>query len=1037
MKKSSFLNALATVAYCFCAVIFIVWVAIIVAFCLGYYTPKTVYAEDIIIDASENPQIQYVGTQPVLRINGIYESDNSNILVDATLVISGKVTEKTDDDGNVIEQDPITETKIFLYSTNEDVITVPEEGNLNEPITITVTKDENGVNKGGFCFINVKNEQGLFMKTPLCVFVDIPVTELQVESSDMQVEIEDETEKFVLYESESGSVTTNFLPANSQDPTHIDKNSAFNAYRKDPKAVEYYIDSSSPQNVISITQNGHITALGVGEALVWARSVKTYDDLDFINNYEPEQPEDAGYIPPELLEGRYVYTSFVVKVKEVTLDEICVKESTIKLELFKTKSFSVEELGISLKASNGSSTYFSSLLSSIVLSTEYRELKLEKDVATGKWNFTILQDPSKGMSVDVTLPNTALSAELTLFEVSQDFVQGLNFEGTGKTDSSSTYNNQVLKTIVKKNDVISSVDTSWNWSDSVEIVPENGKTTTSYFEVKVFAVGVYHNSTEYKNGTFTNEQGEEIISLGSVNFEGFGREVRGEDLKNPKVVQALARGTIVLRACVIKTDIDGNPVDLDGNVINFDKDGNVVDEAGAIKTTNLPTFFEVARSEDVVFRVIEQLTELAGYIEGITEEGSTDDKLVIGDRYIAVSSVSSLTIKLEANSRGALFDAFNSTTESGSWLRTNSSNGNITSSRLRQETDAGENQAYYLDVDFRNDRPTAEYITQYVQVDYYTGTHLNADGYETVANYKFYVIEVPVEKIEINTNITPTSYSASGDRVYQLSGLVLHSEEVKDGKKEVSSISIDWGILDNGGNLKEFELLAPTITAGEIQVLKGKEKGKDYIVPKELVVTNVGYTQAVPDEMSTYAQVKDVSQEGSEKVGEIEIKELGQEFRIVATSSYRQFGQTDAESISDTIYVSGTLAGAGATQLMWNTNDEATEEEDKYTISVSSALLNSSNGEGGFDLRKQNIFGLKLVGSGTSSQDVYISKDSKFISYEIPNESAVFVTKTSDDRLIYAGTAFDTSKSIDIYVVLTTENNLRIKQKYTINFVIN
>lgn len=83
-------------------------------------------------------------------------------------------------------------------------------------------------------------------------------------------------------------------------------------------------------------------------------------------------------------------------------------------------------------------------------------------------------------------------------------------------------------------------------------MPENGKTSTSYFEIKLFAVRAYHYGTQYKAGVFANEQGQEIIGLSNVTFANFGREVRGNNLTDPSVVQALARGTIVLRACVIK-----------------------------------------------------------------------------------------------------------------------------------------------------------------------------------------------------------------------------------------------------------------------------------------------------------------------------------------------------------------------------------------------------------------------------------------------------------------------------------------------------
>lgn len=1036
MKKASFLNSLATVAYCFCALIFIVWVAIIVAFCLGYYTPKTVYADDIIIEQASNPQIEFVGNQPVLRVNGISESDNPNIDIDASFIVKGTVPQEKDDEGNIIEGAPVTETVIYLSSTNEDVATVPKEAKLNEPITITVTKDATGVNKGGFCFINVKNAQGLFMQNPLCVFVDVPVTELKVESANMQTEIENEVEKFCIYESETGKVTTKFLPANSQDPTHIDNNKAFNSFRKNAKPLEYYLDENDSQNVITIDQAGNITALGVGEVTVWARTLRTYDDIDFIANYEPDQPEDAGYIPPELLEGRYIYTSFVVKVKAVTLDEICIGEGSIDLELFKTKAFTVEELGISLKASNGSTTYFNSMLSDIVLTTGNKELQLKKDSDSGKWEFTVLQEPSRGLSVDVTLPNSELSATLSLFTVELNAIKGLDFEGTSKSNPANEYNDQVLKTITKQNGAQSSINTTWNWTDNVEIVPNDDKTEPSYFKVKVFAIGAYH-SGAYREDVFVNEQGEEIIQLGTTNFDGFGREVRGEDLKNPEVVQALSRGSIVLQAFVLKTDINGQPLDSDGNVIKFDADGNVVDDDGNIKTTNIPMLNSVAQSDTIVFKIVEKLERLEGYIEGMPNAEAEDDgKTFIDNRIIAVSNVSSLSIRLEANSKGALFDAFNNANELGSWLRASTANQSITQPTITQIEESETSQAYYLNINFSNNNAIQECTEQFVQVDYYTGTTQTSDGYEKIANFKFYVIDVPVEKIEINTNIEHTTTMDDGSKAYKLSGLITYQAQPVNGRLEVSSINVQWGVIDDEGNLTEFELLKPTITAGKPVTLQSLVEGRDYIVPKELVITNPGYTIEVPSEMMQYASVVTNLGDDTERAGELEIKQLSKPFKIVATANYNNSWGAELGSITDTIYVEGVLAGAGAVNLQWNTNAEATDEADKYTITVSSALLNSSNNEGGFKLREQDIFGLKLVGNGVEMQDVYISSTSEFISFELPSASLAFVSKTSDDRLVFASTAFDTSQTVDLDVIMTTENELQIKQRYTINFVV-
>ena len=1036
MKKANFLNALATVAYCFCAVIFIIWASILVAFCLGYYTPKTVYAEDIAIESEDNPRIEYINNQPVLRLNGITESDNPNVLVDATFIVKGKTTPKTDEDGNIIDDNEVTETKIYLSSTNEDVVTVPKEAKLNEPIAITVAKNADGTNKGGFCFINIKNEQGLFMKSPLCIFVDIPVTELEIKSTNMQTEGIDGETKYYIYESETGNISTNFLPANSKDPTHLDNNSSFAKFRRNAKTVEYYFDEESAKDVVSIDASGKITALKVGETKIWARALKTYDDIDFVNNYVPEQPEDVGYIPEEKLVGRYVYTSITVEVKEVTLDAIEINGGMIKLDLFKTKAFSAADLGITLKASNGSNTYFAALLDDLIITSKNKELKVEKDTKAKVWNFTVLQYPSSGLTIEVTLPNSSLSVTTSAFDVNLDNVKALNFEGTSKSDTNKTYNDQVLKNITKYGETITTVynNTIWEWENNTEIVPENGKTSTSYFEVKLFAVGVYHYGAQYKEGTFTNEQGQEIIGLSNVTFTNFGREVRGNNLTDPSVVQALARGTIVLRACVIKTDIDGNPVDLDGNIIKFDEYGNVVDENGEIKTTDMPTFFSIAQSQLVLFKVVENLVEIEGYIEGLPEYDGSAENTAIGQKHVAVSCGSGVTIKLEGNSNGALFDAYNNTTAKGAWLRatTNAQDENTVNPTLTAVEGEGGLQKYYLNIEFNASNLSTEYIEQGVQLMYYTGTSKTSDGYENLELFQFYVIEVPVEQIKINTNVAPTEYTESGEPVYKLAGIINYNQQIINGKSEVTSLSVDWGTLDNEGNLTKFEIYKPTLTAGEVQILKDKVAGKDYILPTPLQISNVSFEQDVTSETAAYGAIIPYTQDGeTEKIGDIKIKELGKEFDIVCASL-----KNGSATVTDTIHISGTLAGSGAVSLAWNTNTEVESEDDAYTLTVSSALLQNVNDEGGLKLRAQDLFGLKLVGSGVQSQDVHISSTSKFLSFEVPSEYTTFVDKTSDDRLVYRSVAFSKTTTIELNVILTTENGLNIRQKYKIKFTV-
>lgn len=1037
MKKESVLNAFTIVAYCFCCAILIVWIAIIAAFALGYYTPKTVYAEDLYIDnLGENSRlIEYKNGYYVLRVNGITESDNPNILVDSSFVVRGKTTPIYDDDGNIIDENEVTETKIKLRSSNPDVATVQAEGNIGEPIQITVTKDENDVNKGGFCFIYVENEQNLMMSKPLVVFVDIPVTDLNITSEDMSIETEDEIEKFILYQDETATLNTQFLPLNSQDPSHIDNSTNFNAFRRDPKTVTYEIAEDSPQDVISIDKYGNITALKTGQVTVIAKTLATYDDIDFVENYEPEMPEYGDYIPPELLEGRYVIKQFVVEVKEVTLEAINIDGRQIDLTLFETSELSVSDLGISLKASNGNNDYFNNVLNELVLTTNSKGLEVKKDPKTNKWLFTVLQEPTigQGFVVNVSAPQYPdVSAIIDNFTVLQNEIKELSFWGNSTMDENSEYNDLYEVNITKNGDVISTSynDYTWDWTNNVEILPMSGNDSTSYTTVKVFAVGAYHNNSDYKEEVFLNEQGEEIIQLGATFFEGFGREVRGADLSNPSVVQALARGNIILRAYVIKTDIDGNPIDRNGDIILFDEDGNVVDASGQIITENVPTFVEISRSGEVTFRVIEKLTSLSLYVENEKtgeEELFATTSTSTSSKFLAVSSYSYHQVRLEANSNGALFDAYNNYSNSGSWIRT-LANDDILGAEIVEE-DVNGVQTYYLNLDVRNLNQQSEAVNEEVKIQYYTGNFsIFEDGYEPIFSLKMCLIEVPVESIKMNVNADPSTTVGDID-CYWISGTLNYGTTQVNGKQEVNSLKSQWGFIDESGRVNEITISQPTFTAGQVQALVGLTEGVDYVMPKALTITNTGFTYSIHDKNGVTSNAASLvaTTVGSEIVDKIVIKELNTEVYITLTASYQKMENGVAIPITDTICVSGSLAPNVQQSLQWNT------ENGEYSTTASINELHQIGQDGGYNLRNYDLFGLKFSNASALGEDIFVSSSSQFISFEVASESVSKVKLTDDDRLIFAGSVLD-EVDAHINVVLTTEDGLKIRQPYTIYF---
>ncbi len=1043
-NKSTLLNALTIIAYCFCAAIAIVWISIIVAFAMGYYTPEKIYAENLYVDnIDENSKVEIINGVPVLRINGITESDNPNVPVDATFVVRGGTTPTYDDEGNIIDENEVTETKIYLTSSNPDVATVPAEGDIGEPIHITVTKDNNGHNRGGFCLIYVENDEGKYMSTPLVVFVDIPVESLTITSDDMNTVIEDEIQKFTLYQDEVAQVDAGFYPNNSLDPSHLDTNSRFNSYRKNPKTVEYYLDENSPQDVISIDQNGRITALKPGEVTVIARTLRTYDDIDFVNNYDSGVPELGDYIPPELLVGRYTETSFVIKVEEITLEAIDIDGRDIPIELFETISMSPADLGIALRASNGNNDYFSSLLNDLVLTTDSKGLLIKKNNDTNEWEFTVEQEPQYGFEVYVSLPDyPTVTAVIDNFIIDKKDISQLSFEGTSKSNESVSYNDLVEINITKSGSIITSQNYTWDWTNNVEIVPEMGNAETSYFLVKVFAIGTYHNNSEYRDARFVNEQGEEIIQLSSTVYEGFGREVRGMDLTNPEVVQALARGSIVLRAYVVKTDMYGNPIDQNGNIMRFDQLGNAIDEEGNIIVNNVPSFVEIARSNDVTFRIIEQMTDLETYV---TVE-STGEETLIGStqtsataKILAVSSVSTHQISLLANSNGALFDAFNNMQGNEAWIRVVNNDTDTLTATLEEVNLGDTAQNYYLNLDIHAYNSIEEYIERDIRIEYYTGNYnISSDGYETLFTLRLYIIEVPVESIHMNVN-AEVSDTVNDINCYWLSGLLNYSTEIVNGRQEVSALTSQWGTVSSTGVMTEFTLSQPTFVAGEIQVLQNMIEGVDYLRPKTLTIANTGYTYKITDangnETPQVARVVSTTV-GNENVYRLYVQELNTEFYIVLSATYEKYENGVRVPITDTICVSGTLTEAARNSIEWQTNDG------EYSTTASVYELNQNEQGGGYALRNNSLFSLRFVGASSIGEDIWVSSTSQFIQFEVASDTASLLRLidgnqedgiTSLDTLVFYGQPLD-SVEAHINVVLTTQDGLKIRQQYTINF---
>ena len=157
------------------------------------------------------------------------------------------------------------------------------------------------------------------------------------------------------------------------------------------------------------------------------------------------------------------------------------------------------------------------------------------------------------------------------------------------------------------------------------------------------------------------------------------------------------------------------------------------------------------------------------------------------------------------------------------------------------------------------------------------------------------------------------------------------------------------------------------------------------------------------------------------------IKELNTEVYITLTASYQKMENGVAIPITDTICVSGSLAPNVQQSLQWNT------ENGEYSTTASINELHQIGQDGGYNLRNYDLFGLKFSNASALGEDIFVSSNSQFISFEVASESVSKVKLTDDDRLIFAGSVLD-EVDAHINVVLTTEDGLKIRQPYTIYF---
>ena len=979
MTKLGTLNFFRILTWCLCFILFLVWTSVAYSFFTGAFNKKIIYPTSIYFE------------QTALRINGIEESDNENVKVDKTFIVRCYPSDTT-------------ELEIELMTSNSGVATVPTTVNIGDEVTVTASKT-NGVNNGGYCKITAKNSKGIFSTSPLYIFVDIPVDSIELDLTGVNVLApnEDEIElgaEYSIYASDSCNLETAFVVANSQNPSQIggsviaygnttyfdifnnllDSDSSRFPLSGTTKIIDYEVTQNSDDAVIEFdSSSGEILALKEGIVTITATVLKTYTDILFVEDYEPPIGWDDTPTDEEMV-GRLVEASITIYVRPIELNSLEVTSYELSVGLFDEKTFTADELGLKLISNKGDADYFASLINNIqITSSDSSAITIEKVVGSQAWTFTINAQPSSGFTINASLADYDLSVDFENFSITSVAIESLDFYGTSKESENSTYNDFVELSIVKNSGVVTT-GASWNYNNYATITPVSGYISSTYTKVLVFAVGMYTESGAYKKGVYVNDEGDSIIRLGDE-YTDIGAQVISTD--NTTKVQALGHGTIVLRACVVKTNIDGLAIDSSNNII----------------TSSSQSYVIIVWSDEISVKVTELLNsnlKATILVESEDEEGTvtetSQDLTSTSNIRMIVEHVNSLAFVLTPNSYGAMVDAYNN-----NWLSITSNDDIIESVlELKEEIDeeGGDTTKYWqlkVIIANLNDNEEQRDVTVSLKV-------LSQGQYQIILSLLFKVIQVPTASIAMQTSLNPDVEDGS---YYSLLGKM---SVVEDENDLVTSMTCNWGKIENS-QLNEFEILTPSFQADTIDI--NLETGFTALYPKILSATNQTFTIESLDETI------------------LEIEADGSSYTVIQLDKDVVIRVTSGEVYNE-ITVNFSLPSVSFEWLNF---------QDVYTIN--STTLSQSNGV----MLSIEEFYCELLTSSTavigSGENPLVRANSEYISFAVDSSSQGVVEVIDYEDDLYTGQVLrykDLPQLADITIIasLTTNDGLAISKSFVI-----
>ena len=557
-KGEKVLNALTIVGYVFVGLFVFVAIYLSIAYAAGYFNPQKQPVVGLKFTTSEQIVISENGGKATLCI------------VSSDAVIS------TDDDGNLVIDDPATPTEVRLTVRNvydgaidNSIISVPSTVMTGDPFEITALINElDGFdsNVGGDCFIYAETADGLYRALPISVFVDVPVKEIELSAVNPlnNQPIDLTTADFIW--GDQIQFIANVYPKRALNP-HTNGTAAEN------KKIEFSSGVTSSVAPVGDLYSGLFTVEYRGDSNVITSDEEITDPqlvtitAQMMSTYGAQANDiiaecQLRLFPLQLHEIIIQNPDFSDSADSINLDLIFDNQTPVRFSATDTGDSSIINLDIFLEpvrynADNNSNplSYLLSNLNMIAKSslTDFPEnaLDINSVLVNGVpvWTVTPLRtlEPNEEVSIEIGFRNDPNSTTLIksierVVEIDYTTPENLQF-----LDENGAVVNEITLQIAKEGDeVIPWAEATPNY----QLKYQYSNTTTPTFTKVVYFV---NNDNKY------NETGSLIIDVNDV----------GEILKTNGLdfVRALGAGTIQITPYVVRTNKDGVPVDRNYNPI--------------------------------------------------------------------------------------------------------------------------------------------------------------------------------------------------------------------------------------------------------------------------------------------------------------------------------------------------------------------------------------------------------------------------------------------------------------------------------------